>query len=117
MKIEKFPVIAPDGTEYRVTITEDYDRFLDWWCYKFTVYSERKGRKWFRFKKLREYSYRASEEGARAVGNWYVDVAQSTLLQYIDEINAKRQETEGVAAALEAFRQWDGKINENQTEV
>jgi hypothetical protein len=105
MKLEKFPVIAPDGTEYRVTITEEYDSLFGKY-YEATVYVERINHRFFRFSRVHSRSYSFDSDD-------FVTMAR----QVVDEVVRDRAEKEALfnakASGVEAFRQWDGKITNN----
>jgi hypothetical protein len=116
VSLSKFPVIAPDGTEYRVSITEWDSRFEDY--AEVTIYRERRKRGPFRFRKL--FTTEIRKHGGYDVSDPdYIALAWIGIgryLAHVSEVNAReRREAETEirrSAAAEAFTKWDGRIVE-----
>lgn len=116
-KLTKFPVIAEDGTELRVTIREDADYigyigFLSVVC---RLYIPHK-----RFGYRRLYSTRYVDERGSVYSESnpdYVAIARQVYEDYRAELREHRAaelETEAQAkrksAAVDAFQAWDGRL-------
>lgn len=115
-KLSKFPVIAPDGTEYRVTIRERDDGFWVSYYADVRLYVKRK-----------HFGYRCvyTKDYYDADGVYYVDVpnyvriASEIIRDYggflarckrerLHEERTARQRSE----ARKSFTEWDGRIAE-----
>lgn len=116
MKLEKFPVIAPDGTEYRVTITEERGTWCPW-KYQVSIYKQHRTFGILRFKRIYKSVWRITEEGTRASGDGLISLANDAVHDQIKIENEKLAEKRGIQEAAETFRQWDGKINDTKSEV
>ncbi|WP_427050445.1 hypothetical protein [Paenibacillus sp. TC-CSREp1] len=91
-KLTKYPVIAEDGTEYRVTIVEDRGDT------SVLIYATWRGITWpwsiFAVKVTR-YMYHSYEDIVRAV---------------FRERDRRRKVAEEESAAIDAFQAWDGRL-------
>lgn len=113
-KLTKFPVIAEDGTEYRVTLKED-EEYLGGPAVISRLYIPRKR---FGYRKLYETVYRPVRDEVYRVDNPdYVAIARQVYadwLDYIDRKLAREFEDTTVAqrksAAIDAFQAWDGRL-------
>lgn len=105
--ITKFPITAPDGTEYRVEIGE-FNDMLYGRSAQVSLHVPVKRHKFERvftkrFLSVTDYSPDHPD---------YVDLATTTITDYTE---IKRKKTEAAArkqAAVERFNAWDGKITE-----
>lgn len=113
MKIEKFPVIAPDGTEYRVTIEYDKGTYHcgEWHNPKWIVrlYKRRLG-VLFRWKRIYTTAYIASQTDFVMMAE---RIVSSEYIKNQAGRDATAKKEREVQSALEAFRKWDGKISNN----
>lgn len=114
MNLRKFPVIAPDGTEYRVKI-EEWQEPLDGRCLSASLYVPRK--RWG-FRKLfvmTLYSYRDEYDPDNVE---YVAVAREVVAKYYARLAAKERWAKEKAeaakrkqAAIDRFNAWDGRVD------
>lgn len=97
-KLTKFPVIAEDGTEYRVTITE-HAYFRKRWA-EVCFYLPRKYIGW---RKVAE----CEVSSAWAYDPDYPDYADTARKAFVicDASSHKRK-----SAAIDAFQAWDGRL-------
>lgn len=110
--VRKFPVTAPDGTEYRVKITED-NNFIEGQVVDVTIYTPRKR---FGYRRL----YCARYCGFDFVTNPdFVQLFRRVLADYAAKLERdaveRRKQAEFILrkqAALDRFAEWDGKITE-----
>lgn len=116
VSIAKFPVIAPDGTQFRVKIVENDDGYFGPYV-KVILYRKRKR---FGFRKIwrRERSERYRTYDASNPD--YVALACGVISEYYETLaeaqRAREQRREQRAAAMDAFNAWDGHID-HKTEV
>lgn len=122
-KLTKFPVTMPDGTEYRVKI-EEYGR-LGWEdAYAaVTIYTERKGRRLFRFKRLAQYTFSDGRGGYDSKNPDYIELARLGIGCYMNRLQlvegrkaAAAEELRQRSRALREFSGWDGKITEGDAQ-
>lgn len=101
-KLTKFPVIAEDGTEYRVTLKEMRDRDGDQ-IIRVKIYLPRKR---FGFKKVD--SYDMLERGRYDRRNPdYVAIARYVFEEFSrSELSVAQRKS----AAIDAFQAWDGRL-------
>lgn len=128
MKLTKFPVTSSDGTEYRVTITEfEADHHTGAYV-RVRLYTERKGRRFFRFKASAPYDYYEGEGVYFPVRPDYVALAKQAVSDYEEYIvwlakhraekaAERTEQARHKSAAVTAFTKWDGVITNNKTEV
>jgi len=115
--ITKFPVVAQDGTEYRVKIEEWRDSLIGP-CVTARLYVRRKRWGFRNVYALTLYSYHQQYDPDDLD---YVALARELIANYYDSIAAKArwntQKAEASArkqAAVDRFNAWDGRI---ETEV
>jgi hypothetical protein len=113
--ITKFPVTAPDGTEYRVKIEESENFFGDLYV-RTTLYYPRR---WFGYRELYSVSYRNGGAVYNAGNPDYVAISHEAVADYYARIESDainlRKHAESILrkqAALDRFAEWDGKITE-----
>lgn len=111
--ITKFPVTAPDGTEYRVKI-EEYHESLIGACARAHLYVPRK--RWG-FRQIWTLTLRAYHGDFDPDNLDYVAFAREAVADYYESIaeneRFKVRKAEAAArkqAALERFNAWDGQI-------
>jgi hypothetical protein len=117
MELCKFPVTAPDGTEYRVKI-EEWRESLIGPCLSAVLYVPRKRWGFRRIHTLTLYSHRQEYDPNDVE---YVAVAHAAVADYYRSIEVAaiwaQKESEAAArkqAAVDRFNAWDGRI---ETEV
>ncbi|MCY9527163.1 hypothetical protein M5W68_19135 [Paenibacillus larvae] len=104
--LEKFPIIAPDGEEYRITF---YEEIATIWTA--TLYKERKRKLFgmFRFKKI--YVVRLEDDnptdGKRVD---FAACAKYVWRKYKREENARIEAEQLRLDAVKHFEEWDGKL-------
>ncbi|RCX22887.1 hypothetical protein DFP94_101476 [Fontibacillus phaseoli] len=116
VKLTKFPVTAPDGTEYRVKIRECEDGM---WVSNYAIARLYAKRKRWGFRKVfgREYldgggAYSHGDPdyitiASRVVGDYYAALrADAEYRRMISRDEVRRQ------SAAERFAQWDGRITD-----
>lgn len=113
-KLTKFPVTAPDGTEFRVRFKERgylIGRSLEIRLY---LKRERFGFRWVYVRELFDYDRENPD---------YIAVAKAAVDDYYDRIaeqaESQRKKAEAKlrrADAIQAFEAWDGKITEVSAE-
>ncbi|CAM2955684.1 hypothetical protein PASE110613_09435 [Paenibacillus sediminis] len=106
MKLTKFPVTAPDGAEYRVTIREvESDMFTDYVTVKL---QER--RKRFGYRTIFQRDYYDGHGVYSATDPDLIGIATRVVIGYtaMMEENLRRSE------ARRAFTEWDGRITLNE---
>ncbi|AHD06469.1 hypothetical protein [Paenibacillus larvae] len=104
--LEKFPIIAPDGEEYRITV---YEEIATVWTA--TLYKERKWKLFgmFRFKKIYEVCF----EDYNPTDDKRVDfvaAARYVWREYKKEVNARIKSEQLRLDAVKHFEEWDGKL-------
>lgn len=113
-KLTKFPVIAADGTEYRVTIDEwpgdltpDYVR-----CRLYVP------RKWFGYRRVFGTCYVDTRGGIYEKGSPdFIAIARRVYTDWLAEIDAEvavdreaKAQAKRKSAAIDAFQAWDGRL-------
>ena len=118
-KLTKFPVIAPDETEYRVKITEhDKELKLTTSAYvKVRLYVTRNGRKLFRYKLLDVFTY---EDGAGVYNSAnpdYIKIVRRAISDHEQLLEARDvwkkigdECKRNRSNAITEFEKWDGII-------
>ncbi|MEV2286958.1 hypothetical protein ABND12_18035 [Paenibacillus larvae] len=104
--LEKFPIIAPDGEEYRITF---YEEIATIWVA--TLYKERKRKLFgmFRFKEI----YKVRFEDNNPTDGKRVDFAGGAKYvwkEYKKEVNARIKRDQLRLGAIKHFEEWDGKL-------
>lgn len=115
MDLRKFPVTAPDGTEYRVSIEEYLGGFCAQSCASVKLYVRRKR---FGFRKV--YG-RAYDDGGGVYDRHYPDyitLAAQAVRDYYEDMRIHAEylrvvNTRGIGkqAAIDQFNAWDGHID------
>jgi len=112
-KLTKFPVIAEDGTEYRVSISEKHDE----WDGRHAICRLYVRRKRFGFRKLATYIYRHSRGTYNAYNPDFIELARVFYEDYRDNTLEKRlaelerrSQAQRKSAAIDAFQAWDGRL-------
>lgn len=115
VKTSKFPVIAPDGTEYRVKIKECDELFIGKHV-ETTLYIPRK---WIGYKKVYDRVYFGGIEVYDPSNLDLIHIATALVRDYYDHLSFKKkwkakesEEEMKRKAAVIAFENWDGKIVE-----
>jgi len=101
-KLTKFPVIAEDGTEYRVTLKE----MRDWDGAQIIRVKFYLSRKRFGFKKIASYDMSDGWTYLRNSPN-YIAIARQVFAEF------QRNElavTQRKSTAIDAFQAWDGRL-------
>lgn len=122
MNLRKFPVIAPDGTEYRVEILEAYDSLFG----KFADVSIYTRAKWRKFKHLYTKTLRQMHGNYDPAEPDYVRMVSEAFAAYSEYVRGRalaEEVAKSVAArkqaAIDRFNAWDGRIktevSENET--
>lgn len=101
VKLSKFPVTAPDGTEYRVKFHEEWD---DLWgrTMVVTLYVRNKIHL---FRRVGGRRFIARELDYDRKSPDYVGMASTAVREYAEASEMKK-------AAAERFTKWDGRIAE-----
>lgn len=114
MELRKFPVTAPDGTEYRVKIEEWREGFIGA-CAQAHLYVPRKRWGFRRIWTLTLRAYHGEFDpdnldyaafACEAVADYYESIAESERFEIRKAEAAARKQ-----AAVERFNAWDGRIN------
>lgn len=113
-KLTKFPIIAENGSEFRVTLKEDED-YVGGPALIGRIYIPRKR---FGYRKLYETVYRPGrDEIYRSDNPDYIAIARQVYSDWLDDIDRRLElEFEGMAqakrksAAIDAFQAWDGRL-------
>ncbi|MCM3784376.1 hypothetical protein M3231_15435 [Neobacillus mesonae] len=108
--MKKFPVTAPDGREFRVSIHEAVD-ILD----EIVVVKLYVKRKRFGFKRVYTGQYRSRPDGVYNHENVNFILIATYAVESLYELEEERREykrqRERRKTAIKAFESWDGKIN------
>jgi len=114
--VRKFPVTAPDGTEYRVKIDEMYNIYLG----KYTEVALYLPRKRFGFRRVFSEDYSNGEGIYDASNPDFIKMAEEVFRGYYAHIEwlaeLDRKHAESILrkqSALDRFAEWDGKITED----
>lgn len=112
--VRKFPVTAPDGTEYRVVIKES-DLLCGWYAFV-SIYVPRKR---FGFRKVgRVWAengdglYDASNPDYIALATKAINVYCASLERSAERTRKRAESILRKQAALDRFAEWDGRIAE-----
>ncbi|MEI2280756.1 hypothetical protein [Paenibacillus polysaccharolyticus] len=113
-KLTKFPVIAENGTEFRVTLKEDED-YVGGPALIGRIYIPRKR---FGYRKLYETVYRPGRDEIYRFGNPdYIAIARQVYSDWIDDIDRRlavelgeMAQAQRKSAAIDAFQAWDGHL-------
>lgn len=109
IKLSKFPVTAPDGTEYRVTIKELSNEFGSEGV-RLKVYTKRK---LFGYRKVYQCLIRDSFFTAYNSSNPdFVNLAKIAVKWHLHDEEARVKEIASKLKAVQRFKEWDGKITE-----
>lgn len=116
-KLTKFPVIAPDGTEYRVKITV-HDEGLNTSAYvKVRLYATRNGWKLFRYKLLDVLTYEDGKGVYNSANPDYIKIVRRAISDHEQLLEArdvwKKIDDEckrNRSNAITEFEKWDGII-------
>jgi hypothetical protein len=114
MELRKFPVTAPDGTEYRVEI-EEWRESLIGACAQAHLYVPRKRWGFRRVWTLTLHAYHGDFNPADSLD--YVAFAREAVADYYEAIaeNERSKERKAEAAArkqaeVDRFNAWDGRV-------
>ncbi|NGM81266.1 hypothetical protein G5B47_02435 [Paenibacillus sp. 7124] len=105
MSLRKFPVTAPDGTEFRVEI-EEIDDYFHGRIAQVSLHIPVKRRKFQRmftkvFRSIVDYDHMEPD---------YVRMATQTLTEYSDRERKKAEDEARRKAAAKRFAEWDGTL-------
>lgn len=116
VKLTKFPVTAPDGTEYRVTIRERDDGMWVNYFADVRVYVKRKH---LGYRLVYRTTFNDGDGVYYESMPNFIRIAAEAVKTYYDYLEAcenrrKRLEkqAQGRASALRRFAEWDGRIAE-----
>ncbi|WP_342480465.1 hypothetical protein NST07_25970 [Paenibacillus sp. FSL L8-0340] len=107
MELRKFPVTAPDGTEYRVKIEEEPANVFESASAKVTVYTKRKQ---IGFRKLGGTRYFDGHSAYTSERPDYVTLASITIERLVERLAIKAEAAARKQAAVERFDAWDGRV-------
>lgn len=108
VKLSKFPVTAPDGTEFRVTVVERKNGGDD--VVELRVYTRRR---LFGYRKVSQSRIRSSFFTTYDSSNPnFIQLAKSAVLWHLAKEEKRTSEETRRQRAVEAFAAWDGKIAE-----
>lgn len=102
-KLTKFPVIAADGTEYRVSIKERVDEDGDPWAVA-VLYARSR---WRRFTAVARGEYLDGHSVYDSEYPDYIRIARRIVAYYHD---TKLPRIKRKSAAIDAFQAWDGRL-------
>ncbi|OMD16263.1 hypothetical protein BJP50_18675 [Paenibacillus odorifer] len=104
--ITKFPVTAPDGTEYRVTVCEGYTPLFGRDA-AVTLEIPVKRRK---FKHVYSKTFRGIVDYDTSDPD-YIELASRTLVEHLESVRKKAEAVASRQAAVERFNAWDGRVS------
>ncbi|WP_340028928.1 hypothetical protein MHB71_04755 [Paenibacillus sp. FSL H7-0940] len=112
-KLTKFPVIAEDGTEYRVKINE-------WpgdWAPDYVVCRLYVPRKWFGYRRVFGLHYSTGDGVYDAINPDFIAIARRVYADWLSAIDVKLANNRAAvaqaqrkSAAIDAFQSWDGRL-------
>ncbi len=106
--VRKFPVIAPDGTEYRIEVNAGDEPLFGNYVNVILFVPFRRNK----FKSVYAKVFRGISGTYDRSNPDYIALATATVLEFYERERKKAEEHAVMQAALDRFAEWDGRITE-----